>query len=71
MSHQGKPVEAPQLLMRPDEAAKALAISPRTLWALANRGEIPCVRIGRSVRYDPRDLQDWIEQRKNHGTNMR
>src|SRR5262245_29013350 len=38
-------------------AARLLAISERSLWALtAPRGPIACVRIGRAVRYDPRDL---------------
>ncbi len=52
-------------LLRSDEAAKLLAISPRTLWSLADEGEIPVVRIGRSVRYDPADLQDYIERQKH------
>ena len=43
----------PKLLLRPPEAAEALAISDRTLWGLTKAGEIPCVRFGRSVRYDP------------------
>ncbi len=53
-----------RLLMTPDEAAGALTISPRKLWAMTNCGEIPCVRIGRSVRYDPDDLRLWIEEQK-------
>jgi excisionase family DNA binding protein len=52
------------LLVTAAEAAKALAISPRKLWALTQSGEIPCVRIGRAVRYDPTDLRTWIEARK-------
>jgi len=55
--------QAPQLLT-PRETAKALAISERTLWALTQQGDIPVVRIGRSVRYDPRDLNEWIEKQK-------
>lgn len=39
------------LCLRPPEAAKALAISPRTLWSLtAPRGPIPCVRVGSGKR---------------------
>ena len=53
-----------QLLIIPREAAHALSISPRTLWQLTNEGTIPCVRIGRSVRYDLRDLQAWIDRLK-------
>ncbi len=51
----------PRLLLRPSEAARALAISPRKLWAMTNCGEIPCVRLGRAVRYRPSDLTVWID----------
>ena len=53
-----------RLLLTPREAAEALRISDRKLWGLTASGEIPCVRIGRSVRYDISDLQGWIEERK-------
>ena len=49
-----------RLLLTPREAARAVAVSERTLWTLTRRGDIPCVRIGRSVRYDPRDLEAYI-----------
>ena len=53
-----------RLLLKPDEAAAALGISPRLLWTLTKDGKIPCLRLGRAVRYDPRDLRAWIEQHK-------
>lgn len=53
------------LLLTEREAAKALAVSPRTLWGLRNAGEIPCLRFGRAVRYDPADLQAWINRSKD------
>ena len=53
------------MLFTAPEAAKALAISPRTLWSLTDSGEIPAVRIGRAVRYDPSDLRAWIDRRKS------
>ncbi len=53
------------LALRPREAAKALGISPRTLWGLtAPRGPIPCLRIGhgkrRTVLYPVAELQAWL-----------
>lgn len=60
----GKP---PKLLLKPQQAAEALAISQRKLWALTNAGEIPRVCIGRSVRYDPQDLRNWIDANKKGG----
>ena len=56
--------QVPVLLLSAREAAAALSIGRRKLWELTNRGEIPCVRIGRAVRYDPRDLLGWIDRQK-------
>lgn len=56
-----------RLLLPPGEAAQTLSISPRTLWSLTKAGEIPCLKIGRSVRYDPVDLRNWIDARKSAG----
>jgi len=61
--------ESLQRLLRPREAADLLAISERTLWDLTNRGDLSCVRLGRSVRYDPGDLAAWIAQKKSAGRN--
>ncbi|MDY7011200.1 MAG: helix-turn-helix domain-containing protein [Planctomycetota bacterium] len=53
------------LLLSTRDAAQFLALGERTLWALtAPRGPIPCVRIGRAVRFDRRDLTRWVDGRK-------
>ena len=52
------------LLLRPRQAAADLGISERKLWELTNCGEIPCVRIGRSVRYSRQTLVGWIDDRE-------
>jgi predicted DNA-binding transcriptional regulator AlpA len=58
------PTIAP-LLLSAREAARALSICEKSLWTLtAPRGPIPCIRIGRSVRYSPTDLQSWIARQK-------
>jgi excisionase family DNA binding protein len=54
-----------KLLLTPTEAAQALAVSPRTLWTLTHDGKIQSLRIGRSVRYDPRDLEAFIQSQKS------
>lgn len=53
------------LALRPREAAKALSVSERTLWALTTpRGPIPCLRIGhgkrQTVLYPVAELQAWL-----------
>ena len=55
-----------RLLLRPKEAAAALAMSTSTLWLLTDRGEIASIRIGKLVRYDPRDLTAWIDRQKRN-----
>jgi len=54
-----------RLLLTPREAAEALSVSDRTLWAwTAPRGPIPCVRIGRCARYTLADLEAFAERQK-------
>ena len=55
--------EPPTLLLTAREAAKALAISEKTLWTLTTpRGSIPAIRVGeRSLRYSVAALEKWID----------
>ena len=55
--------DSPLLLTGP-EAADRLRISERTLYTLREQGEVPAVRIGSRVLYDPRDLAGFIAKRK-------
>lgn len=55
------------LALRPRDAAKALGISPRTLWSLTQpRGPIPCLRVGhgkrQAVLYPVEALRGWLAQ---------
>ncbi len=56
------------LLLTPQQAAQALAISPRKLWSLTASGDIPCVRLGKCVRYPVDQLQQWIAGQTKGGT---
>jgi len=58
--------EAPQpevapMLLRLEDAAKVLSISPRTLWGLAQAGAVKSKRIGKSLRFRPDDLKAFAE----------
>ena len=60
----------PEPLMTADEASKVLQVGLSTVYLLLQRGELACVRIGRSVRIRPLDLDEFIEaraRRKNVG----
>ena len=62
------PGEPSPLAMRPKQAAKALGIGERLLWSLTNRGEIPCVRVGRCVIYPVDLLREWLAEQAEGGT---
>ena len=49
-------------LMTCQEVAERLQISESMAYTLTKRGEIPSVRLGRSVRVRPEDLQAFISR---------
>ena len=57
-------VRVPKLLFTAREAAQALAVCEKTLWTLTKTGQVSVVRVGRSVRYSPTDLEAFIASRK-------
>ena len=46
--------------LKVDQAARSLAISKRTLRRLIANGEIPAVKVGRSIRILPDDLAEYL-----------
>ena len=57
-----------RILLRSSEAARLLAISPRTLHDLTRTGVLQCVRVGRSVRYSPKILEEWVNRSHSKDT---
>jgi excisionase family DNA binding protein len=52
-----------QLLLRIPEVAGRLGLGRSTVYELIQSGELPVVRIGRSVRVSSESLRRWVEQR--------
>jgi excisionase family DNA binding protein len=52
----------PHLSLRPREAAKALGVSERLLWDWTHHGDIPHVRIGRTILYPVDALREWLNR---------
>ena len=53
------------LLVNARVASRLLGIGTRLLWTLTNRRELPCVRVGRLVRYRPEDLRAFAAERRS------
>jgi excisionase family DNA binding protein len=51
-------------LLNVREAAKFLGTTPGSLYSMVWRREVPFVKIGRSLRFDVRDLDALIEASK-------
>jgi excisionase family DNA binding protein len=69
------PIQAPSLtpsdedfLLTPRETAKRLAISERHLFQLTRDGELPCVRVGKCVRYNVETIRKWIRDAESKGS---
>ena len=57
-------------LWNSQQAADYLGICTRTLFTLAKeKGEIPRVNIGERVLYDPKDVRQFAEDKKNISPN--
>jgi predicted DNA-binding transcriptional regulator AlpA len=54
------PREPFEALLSRSETARRLGISERALWSLTARSAIPCIRLGRSVRYCPKAIEKVI-----------
>lgn len=54
--------ELPRLLTLA-EVAEVLRVSPKTVQRLLKRG-LPCIRFGRSVRFEPKAVSRWLDARK-------
>lgn len=55
-------------LLKPAEVIERLGVSRAWLYAAANSGRIPCVRLGGDrgpVRFPAEDLERWIEQARS------
>jgi excisionase family DNA binding protein len=54
-------------LLNAQDVAAALNMGLSTVYMLVERGELPSIRIGRSVRIRPEDLEKFIESKTQRG----
>ncbi len=58
---------APRLALRPKDAARSIGISERLLWTMTKRGDVPHIRVGRTVLYPVDLLRDWLAKNAEGG----
>nr|AIE77280.1 putative molybdopterin biosynthesis protein MJ0886 [uncultured bacterium pBIO2079] len=52
--------------LTPAEVAEILKISKYTVYEMVKRGEIPAYRVGKKIRVDSQDLQEYIDKGKGN-----
>lgn len=51
-----------QVLLRPEQVAKAMSVSRTAVYALMRSGELRSVRVGRSRRVTPEAVADFVSR---------
>ncbi len=47
-------------LLRPEEAARLLSVRPSWIYEAVRERRLPCVRVGRHIRFTHRMLEQWL-----------
>jgi excisionase family DNA binding protein len=50
-------------LLRPDQAATLLAVKTSWIYDAVRTGRLPCIRIGRHIRFTQAMLEEWLQTR--------
>ncbi len=53
----------PDMLWDVDAVAKYLSASKSWVYKAAERGELPCIRIGAMLRFAPNSVRAWLKRR--------
>ena len=56
-----RPLDGP--LLRPDQAAVLLAVKTSWIYEAVRGGKLPCIRVGRHIRFTQAMLEDWLQAR--------
>lgn len=50
-------------LLRPEEAARLLAVKTNWIYEAVRTGRLPCLRLGRQIRFTRTMLEQWLQHR--------
>lgn len=51
-------------LLTPKDVARLLNCKPSSLYAWAKEGKIPAIKLNGLLRFDPREIEEWINNNK-------
>lgn len=50
-------------LLRPDQVAALLSVKTSWVYDAARTGKLPCIRVGRHIRFTRPMLEEWLQSR--------
>lgn len=53
-----------QQLLTVDDVAGRLQLSAYTIREWARLGKLPCIRLTHRIRFEPRDIDKWLKERR-------
>ena len=53
-----------EALLKPEDIADMLGVSRKTVVVMAREQRLPCVRVGRLVRFDAKEIRRWIDNHR-------
>lgn len=56
-----RPLDGP--LLRPDQVAALLSVKTSWVYDAARTGKLPCIRVGRHIRFTRAMLEEWLQSR--------
>jgi excisionase family DNA binding protein len=59
--NQSRTLEGP--LLRPEQAAALLSVKPSWIYDAVRNGRLPCLRVGRHIRFTRTMLEEWLAER--------
>ena len=49
-------------LLTVKDMATRLQVKDKTVYAWASQGKIPCIKINGAIRFDPGEIEQWLQQ---------
>jgi excisionase family DNA binding protein len=56
-------LESRECALKAGELAKLLGVTRQHIYKIAASGSLPCFRIGAAVRFDPKQVAEWLKAR--------
>ena len=61
-------MDVKRLLLTTEEVAEYLRVNKYTVYRFVSEKQLPAIKLGRKLRFDQSDVEEWLTQRKRTGS---